>query len=47
MQEAVIKDVLAPDDGCLHWKHVELPTELNKSHLVGQLLNLHGHNYVT
>ena len=31
-----------PDDGCQHLKHVGLPTEsnkLNKSHLVGQLLN--------
>ena len=30
------------DDGCQHPKHVELPTEcnkLNKSHLIGQLLN--------
>ena len=26
--EAVVTVVLAPDDGCQHPKHVELPTEI-------------------
>jgi len=40
--EAVITAVTAPDDGCQHPKHVELPKKYNKlkkSLLVGQLLN--------
>ena len=28
MPEAVITAVRAPDDGCQHPKHVELPTEM-------------------
>jgi len=28
MPEAVITVVRAPDDGCQHPKHVELPTEI-------------------
>jgi len=28
MPEAVITAVRGPGDGCQHWKHVELPTEI-------------------
>jgi len=47
MPEAVSTAVRAPDGGCQHPKHVELSAahnKLNKSHLVGKLLNIASHS---